>query len=239
VKLNRVLVALVLFGVGFGYVEAAVVVYLRAICEPIRREVLAGEPHDEVFPTLTLADLEAAGPEYLHVLYTELGRELATMLMLAAIGLTIACNFRQWIAGFMIAFGVWDIFYYVFLRLLLGWPASLLTWDVLFLWPVPWVGPVLGPVLVAASMVVVGVVILRRESAARPVLFGRLDWIAIVGGGLVIIVAFCWDFRNVLDGGRPETFNWPLFALGEAVSLAGFTHALRLRPETQHPASLA
>ena len=76
--------------------------------------------------------------------------------MLAAAGLAIAGNFRQWLAGFMISFGVWDIFYYVFLRLLIGWPESLMTWDLLFLLPVPWVGPVIAPVLVSLSMIVAG-----------------------------------------------------------------------------------
>ena len=52
-------------------------------------------------------------------------------------------------AGFVVVFGVWDIFYYVFLRVLVTWPASLLDWDILFLIPLPWVGPVLAPVLIA------------------------------------------------------------------------------------------
>ena len=82
-------------------------------------------------------------------LFIEIGREAATMLMLAAIALAVARNTRQWTAAFAIAFGVWDIVFYACLKLLLGWPASLFTWDILFLIPVPWVGPVLAPVLIS------------------------------------------------------------------------------------------
>ncbi len=229
-KLTRVLVALILFGVGFGYVEAAVVVYLRAICEPLRPEALGGQPSDEVFPLMQEEGFQNADCRYVRVLLTELGREVATMVMLAAAGLTVAANFRQWLAGFMIAFGVWDICYYLFLRLLIGWPESLWTWDILFLLPVPWVGPVIAPVLVAAQLIAAGVAILWRESRGRPIRFGRLHWLAFLGGGLIIIVAFCWDFRNVSAGGWPNPFNWPLFALGEAIGLAGFLHAYYLGP---------
>ena len=146
--------------------------------------------------------------------------------MLAAAGLAIGRSFREWLAGFMIAFGVWDIFYYVFLKLLLGWPASLWTWDILFLLPVPWVGPVIAPVLVSLSMIAAGVVVLWRESLGWPVRCGGLHWALIVLGGLVVIVAFCWDFQNTAAGGWPNPFNWPLFALGEAMAAAGFVHAL-------------
>ena len=116
------------------------------------------------------------------------------------------------------------------MKLLLGWPASLGTWDILFLVPVPWVGPVIAPVLVALSMIVAGVAILRRESLERPICFGWFHWASIILGGLVVIVAFCWDFRHTSAGGWPNPFNWPLFTLGEAIGAAGFLHALTARP---------
>ncbi|MHC4405003.1 MAG: hypothetical protein ACYTG0_35600 [Planctomycetota bacterium] len=219
--------ALVVFGISFGYVEAAVVVYLRAIQEPIRQEVFGDEGADDLFPLLTVKQLEAAGQR--HVLLVELGRELATLVMLAGAGWAVARNVRQWLAGFMIAFGVWDVFYYVFLKLLIGWPASLGTWDILFLLPVPWVGPVMSPVIVSVAMIVAGIVILRRESSGRPIAFRWFHWVAIVGGGLVVIVAFCWDCRNTMAGEWPSPFNWPLFSLGMGFGLAAFVHALWAR----------
>jgi hypothetical protein len=224
-KLIRVLGALALFGISFAYIEAAVVVYLRAIEAPVRRQVFRGMPHDECFPLLTLEDLDRAGPPHLAILATEAGRELATMALLASAGLAVACNFRQWLAAFMIAFGIWDIFYYVFLKLLLDWPASPLTWDILFLLPVPWVGPVLAPVLVAVSMIVGGWLIFRRESLGRPIPFRWFHWVAILGGASVIISAFCWDHENTMAGGRPNPFHWPLFLLGWALGAAAFLSA--------------
>ena len=228
-RLKRTFLALILFGIAFGYVEATVVVYLRTIFVPIRHETFRTAPDNDLFPLLTVENLQAAGPEYARLLGTELGREVATMVMLAAAGLAIAGNFRQWLAGFMIAFGVWDIFYYVFLRLLIGWPESLMTWDILFLVPVPWVGPVIAPVLVSLSMILAGGIILWREAAGRPLRFRGLDWVSIFVGCLTVIVAFCWDWRHVMAGGLPHPFHWPLFALGEAIGTAGFLHALCLR----------
>ena len=195
-RLLRVLAALVVFGIAFGYVEAAVVVYLRGLCEPLRAQFVAGQPHDELFPLLTLDQLRAAGPGATHLLTVEVGRELATLVMLAAAGLAVGRSFAGWLAGFLVAFGVWDIFYYAFLKLLVDWPSSLGTWDILFLIPVPWVGPVIAPVIVSVSMIVGGVAVLCRESLGRPVRFRGVHWAAICGGGLLIVAACCWDSQT-------------------------------------------
>src|SRR5262249_41148126 len=155
---------LVLFGTSFGYVEAAVVVYLRAHYEALHQRLHPERTPGDYFPILTLEQLHAAGPEYARFLYTELVREVATMLMLAAVSICVAGNFRQWLAAFMVAFGVWDLAYYLSLTLLIGWPDSLFDWDLLFLLPVPWAGPVWAPVAVALVMVGAGGVLLWRES---------------------------------------------------------------------------
>ena len=114
--MKRILTALIVFGITFGYVEASVVVYLRAIYEPIRQSIHARAPN-ELFPLITPKQLETAGPANVRRLVTELGREAATILMLAAIGLAVARTFQQWAAAFLIAFGVWDISFYVFLKI--------------------------------------------------------------------------------------------------------------------------
>ena len=80
--------------------------------------------------------------------------------------------------------------------------------------------------LVAISMVVAGTLLLWREWADRPVRIGWQHWSAIVLGGLVIIVAFCWDYRQVMAGGMPNPFPWSIFLVGEAIGLAGFSLAL-------------
>ncbi|MGQ9574048.1 MAG: hypothetical protein ACUVUC_01895 [Thermoguttaceae bacterium] len=229
-KLARTLAALALFAIPFGYVEAAVVVYLRTLCEPLRAKTLADKPHDEIFPLLTVEQLQAAGPPAMHLLKVELGRELATLLMLGAAGLAVGSSFPRWLAGFILAFGVWDIFYYVFLKLLIDWPASLWTWDILFLLPVPWVGPVAAPVIVSVSMIAVGVLILYREAIGKPIAFRWFDWVAILAGGLLIVAAFCWDFRNTRSGGWPNPFAWPLLAAGELLGLLAVAEAWRRHP---------
>ena len=219
--MRRAVAALFLFGISFGYVEAAVVVYLRAIYDPIRARLHPERgPHD-LFPLITSQELAAEGPENPRRLLIELGREAATMVMLGAVALAVARNLQQWIAAFAIAFGVWDICFYAFLKLMIHWPESLSTWDILFLIPLPWVGPIWAPVLVAFSMIVCGLISLRAGGIR-----GRLlHWTGVLGGAVVIIVAFVWDFRNTTAGGFPNTFNWPLFLAGEAIGLSAFLAA--------------
>jgi hypothetical protein len=226
---TRVLVALVLFGIGFGYVEAAVVVYLRALYEPMRQRLTPGQPAGALFPLIRLDQLEAEGPDHVRRLVTELGREAATLVMLAAVALAVARNVRQWLAAFVTMFGIWDVFYYVFLKLILDWPPSLLTWDILFLLPVPWVGPVLAPILVSITMIGCGVVAMWREMGGRPIRTRWFHWVGLLGGGLIIVLAFCWDFPNTAGGGLPNPFNWPLFAVGEIIGLVTSVHMLRGR----------
>jgi hypothetical protein len=229
-RLLRILGALALFGMAFGYVEAAVVVYLRGLCEPLRAQPVAGQLHDELFPLLTLDQLRAAGPGAMQLLRVEVGRELATLVMLAAAGLAVGRSFAGWLAGFLVAFGVWDIFYYVFLKLLVDWPASLGTWDILFLIPVPWVGPVIAPVIVSASMIAAGVAVLYREGVGRPIPLGWFHWVAVSLGGLMIVAAFCWDWRAAVAGDWPNPFHWPLFAAGELLGVGALLAALWRRP---------
>ena len=98
----------------------------------------------------------------------------------------------------MIAFGVWDITFYAFLKLLVDWPASLGTWDILFLLPVPWVGPVVAPVLVSVAMIGAGVWHLRA-----PVRIGAAQWGGILTGALVIIVAFAMALAGCGASAKP------------------------------------
>ena len=140
------LVILTVFAVAMAFVEAAVVVYLRGLFYP-----------EGFYATL------AAFP----VLYygTEVFREAATIIMLATVAI-LAARRGWWERGayFLLCFGVWDIFYYVWLYVLLEWPPSLLTSDVLFLIPVPWVAPVIAPVIASVVMIVVSFWILARKT---------------------------------------------------------------------------
>lgn len=229
--LARALTALTLFGISFGFVEAAVVVYLRVTYEPLHQQLYPDRPPTDLFPILRPEQLADASPVYTQRLYTELAREAATLIMLAAIALAAARNARQWLAAFAIAFGMWDIFFYISLRVLSGWPTSLLDWDLLFLLPLPWVGPVLAPVIVALSMIVAGAIVLWCEARGQPLALTRRHWATIFCGGAIIVIAFCWDWRNIMAGGCPRNFNWLLFILGEALGILSLAH--RLIPKTR------
>lgn len=224
---KRTVLALLLFGTAFGYLEAAVVSYLRALHEPARQQFYPGRPAGELFPLLTLDQLHAARGGQDRILPVEVGREASTVLMLAAVALAVAENAAEWAAAFVIAFGVWDITFYLFLKALLGWPASLLTWDILFLIPVPWVGPVLAPVLVSAAMVGAGIWHLRRTAQSRPIHIGAWHWIGILGGAGVILMSFMLDYRNVMSAGMPHPFNWALFVMGLATGVVSYGWAAK------------
>jgi len=223
--MRRTVAALFLFGISFGYLEAAVVVYLRAIYDPIRQHLHPERKPNDLFPLISPQQLADAGPENPRRLAIEIGREAATMLMLAGIALVCGRNFHERVAAFAIAFGVWDISFYGFLKLMIHWPDSLSTWDILFLIPLPWIGPVWAPVLVALAMIVCGLISLRFGGLR----LGALHWLGILAGAFVIIVAFVWDYRNIARGGMPNTFNWPLFFAGLAIGFIGFLAAARNR----------
>jgi hypothetical protein len=223
--MRRQIAVLLLFGVAFGYLEAAVVSYLRILHEPARLRFYPKRPASELFPLLTLEQLRASGSDQQHTLYAEIGREAATMVMLAAIALAVTNNARQWAAAFAIAFGIWDIVFYAGLKLLLDWPASLFTWDILFLIPLPWVGPVIAPVLVSIAMIAGGVWCLWREAAGRPLKIRRLNMAGVLLGALVIIVSFTLDYRNIMAAGMPTPFHWSVFALGVTIGAVSYARA--------------
>jgi hypothetical protein len=220
-RLRRTIFGLFVFGISFGYVEAAVVIYLRALYEPLRQRLTPGRPAGELFPLLDRDRLRTEAPEAARLLTVEVIREAATMVMLAtAAMLVIAGERRLWLSAFSIAFGVWDISFYLFLKLWIDWPASLLTWDLLFLLPVPWAAPVLAPLIVSMTIVACGLAALYR-----PVDIRAPQWIGLILGGVLIVLSFTWDFRNVLAGNLPHPFAWWRFLAGELVGAGTFLYA--------------
>jgi hypothetical protein len=221
---RRTVVGLLLFGISFGYVEAAVVVYLRTIYDPIRRQVRPNHLATDLFPLITPDQLRAAAPDRAGLLRIEIIREASTLLMLAGVALvSVGVNRPAWLAAFAVAFGTWDFSFYVFLKLLIGWPASLLTWDILFLVPVPWAAPVLAPIVVSLSIIGTGLLALIRTVRLR-----TIHWIGLILGTCAILLSFTWDFRNISGGGMPNAFPWPLFAFGETLGIGAFLHARML-----------
>jgi len=131
----------VVFAAGMAWVEAACVYYLRAMVDRL-------EPYQ-------------ANPLPMHGVLgpVELVREAATLVMLLAVG-GIAGRTRTTRLGYTaIAFGIWDICYYLFLKIICDWPKSLFDWDILFLIPLPWWGPVLAPISIALLMILWGTLV--------------------------------------------------------------------------------
>jgi hypothetical protein len=213
-------IIITLFTIAMGYLESAVVVYLREIFYP----------GGFAFPLKSMTG---------RIAVTEVFRELATMIMLAGIGYLAGKNWIQRFGIFLYAFGIWDIFYYIFLYILIGWPPSLLTWDILFLIPVTWVGPVLAPSLNALTMCVLGGLIFFYEERNRPVRIGRMAWSLLIIGSAIILVSYTQDYLHymlarmpltdlfklaesdkVLDEAMqyvPERFNWWVFGIGQGM----------------------
>lgn len=189
--------------------------YLRALGEPIRSAT--GLSGTEIFPLLRLDQLGV----HLEIVKIEVVREAATIVMLAAVAAAGTRTFPGWLAGFSIAFGAWDLAFYATLKALLRWPVSLMSWDLLFLIPVPWVGPVLAPVIVSLTLVAGGAIGLMRE----PRRVDGITWALLVCGGATIFASFVWDWRYIAGGGYPRMFPWLMFATGELAGIAGVLRA--------------
>jgi hypothetical protein len=188
------------YALAMAWVEAAVVFYLRTMVDRV-------EPYQvHPFPIIGgMAQIEVAS-------------EAATLVMLLAVGILAGRTWRCRLGYAAIAFGVWDIFYYVFLKVMCGWPHSALDWDILFLIPLPRWGPVLAPVLVALLLILWGTLASQFEHVRRPILPLTVAWAMGAVGVIIGLLVFMTDsmaaahlglgaVRDVL----PESFNWPLF----------------------------
>ena len=133
---------------------------------------------------------------------------------------------RQRVAYFLAIFAIWDIFYYVWLKVLINWPASIMDWDILFLIPVTWASPVIYPVLISITLLVFAVIILYRSSCGRPLKPTLLDWLAFFLSGLVVVVSFCIARLHVTEQYFASYFHWPLFAAGYLFAVVMFLKCL-------------
>ncbi len=174
-NLYRKILVVTLFSIAMGLLESAVVIYLREIMYP----------EGFVFP---LAPIQTS------LALTEILREFATVIMLLCVGMLAGKVFSQRFAWFMYSFAIWDIFYYVFLWILIDWPESLMTWDVLFLIPATWTGPVLSPLLLTFVMIIFSMIITIVGEKGYNTKIHKLEWGGLISGSLVVIVAFMSDY---------------------------------------------
>lgn len=202
-------VALWVFALALALIEATVVIYLRA---------LGG---NALFPLHDV--LRALGP---HLSSLEAFREVATLVVLLVPAYLLQVPVLLRVTAYALMFAVWDLGYYVFLWLFLRWPQSLMTYDVLFLIPKPWVAPVVCPVIVAVSVVVgaTSYLYLARNRVARGP--SVLEILALLIGAVLMLLAFMWEADYYLRGGLPPRFSWWLFLPGFAVALLGGAHLL-------------
>jgi len=183
------------FATTFGLVEAAVVVYLRALYYP----------GGFAFPLKQI-------PE--SMIGVELVREFATIMMLVAVAQLGGRGRWGKFGAFLVGFGIWDITFYCWLEIFLHWPSSLFDWDILFLLPLPWIGPVLAPVTIALVMIGVGRWLVVAELAGRQI---RSSWKTIcsgVVGTMVLLLSFMYDTDATLSNASPRPYPYWMLVLG-------------------------
>jgi hypothetical protein len=200
---NRKLFLVSLFAIAMAYLESAVVVYLRAMygIEDLVRDIN--------FET----DIYT---------FIEIGREAATIIMLATVSLIAGSKWPHKIGYFFLSFGIWDIFYYLWLYIFIQWPESILEWDVLFLIPLPWWGPVIAPVLISIVLISIGYLLINDFKFK----VNSIEWIVFGITVIMLLFTFMEDSIKVIITGtgdltqiRPTAFNWVLFLIAYVISL--------------------
>lgn len=223
---KKIIIWVSFFAIAMGFMESAVVIYLRELYYKNGFE----------FPLKQISPFIAK---------VEFFREIATIIMLLGCGIIAGKNKIQRFAYFVFAFAIWDIFYYVFLYVCLGWPQSLTTWDILFLIPVPWVGPVWAPCLLSFLMIIGAVFIIFQTDKPDQFKIHRSSWFLLITGAIVCIVSFMWDYlmftsrsgqiwsvnstKNLfaeIETYVPTEFNSPLFFVGFFLMLYPVVHSI-------------
>lgn len=202
------LTLVLLYSLAMGYLEAAAVVYLRALYYP----------GGFSFPLKTM-------PWQMGLV--EIGREAATVIMLAAVAALAGKRSMERFGYFLVAFGVWDLSYYFWLKVILDWPASLFDPDILFLIPIPWVGPVIAPALVAALMAIIGILLIRRSQSGgrfRPAWAG---WGLGAAATALILYSFVRDYRGAAEGRLPADYSYELLFAGLALYILAYVLSVR------------
>jgi hypothetical protein len=210
------LAILTVFAVAMAQLEAAVVVYMRQL-------YYASDPR-EIFPLQFLNSYDTV---------LELSREAATVIMLLTVAFLADRSSRtRTFAAFVFVFGVWDLFYYFWLKVLLGWPTSWLEWDVMFLIPCVWLGPWICPALISLLFIAWGFWTLR---STKSISFSPRSLTVFVVGAVLGLVSFLQPAAQVLitEGVdelsvyTPGNFWWWLFGASFALMTVGLGMTLR------------
>ncbi|MFZ0456666.1 MAG: hypothetical protein WAM24_23155 [Ignavibacteriaceae bacterium] len=208
--------SVLIYSIAMGLLEAIVVVYLRDIFYP----------HGFKFPLMIIPD---------STLQVEILREFCTLVMLVSIAVIAGKNRLQMLSYFLFSFAVWDLAYYIGLKLILNWPSSFFTWDILFLIPIPWIGPVLAPIISSVFMIILSLLFLFIQRRDENFKVKVVEWILIYSGAAVIFLSFIWNYAEIIISNNllinifslkqssfieisqryiPRYFHWDIFLLG-------------------------
>jgi hypothetical protein len=198
---------LAVYAAAMALVEAAVVVYLRRLYYP-----------DDLLTVFPLRIWP------MRDLLVELGREAATIVMILAVALLAVQGRVRRTAAFLFVFGVWDLCYYLWLKVALGWPVTWTEWDILFLIPWPWLAPWVAPAAVAALFVLWAAPVLARDAETAVPRRARV----LAAAGLCLMLASFLAPALPLLGDAPALaaylpghYPWWLFLAGLALLSAG------------------
>ncbi len=222
---RKIILWIAIFSIAMAALEAAVVVYLRALYYP-KEFTVAFRLIDE------------------RILLVELAREAATLVMLFSVGFIAGKNFNERLAWFLMSFAIWDIAYYAWLKVFIDWPSSLLDWDILFLIPVTWIGPVAAPLICSMIMIILSITLLRTNLTVP-----KSVWMFIFAGVLLTLFTFMRDYAGlILDNDlvgefpnllknelflekaaefEPKPYLWKIFWTGQVMFVAAIALLLR------------
>jgi hypothetical protein len=210
------------FAIAMAWVEAASVFYIRALVGRIEPYQAHPLPMNGMLGNV------------------ELIREAATLVMIAVVGALAGRTWRHRAGYAALAFGAWDIFYYVFLHLISGWPRTLTDWDILFLLPLPWWGPVLAPVSIALVMILWATLATQSSETATGA-DARWAWALAWAGVTLALAVFMIDAWRAVPAGRdavlqvlPTRFNWPLFSVALLLIASPALQQCWTNPRSRH-----
>ena len=202
--------ALALFAIAFGIEEAIVVLYLRVL------------PAQPAHMRVSSAAVPAIATDTYHL---EIAREICTVIVLGVVATFAGAHGAQRFRNFLFAFGAWDIVYYVALWALSGHPGFT-NGDVLFLIPVPWIGPVWAVMAFAAALMLLGLFGIAQRR-------GPILGVGLLLGWLSFVYA---SFRALLTGSAYDArfsaaaTHYPIWIFVPALALVILALPLPLRP---------
>lgn len=205
-KQSKKIITLTIFAIAMALLEAIVVIYLRKLYYP----------QGFTFPLTSIIS---------DIFGLEVFREISTIVILICIAIIAGKIFYQRFAYFLYVFGIWDIFYYIWLKIIINWPSSFLTWDVLFLIPVPWLAPIIAPLINSLTMTILALFLIYFPNKK----INLYEWLLIIIGFFIIFFSFIWEYSKLIINNFilvsqfvPSHFNWILFIIGEILILFMF-----------------